>query len=151
MEVSYEQLIQELVNARQGRDNSTWQEAAIIYVLRQHLGATAKQIAADIGYSSAYVSRMSKTYGAFPDEDSRALDLTYSHHELAAGTSDPAYWIDAAVNNAWSVREMKLAITGEPDDNQLKRAQGLWTNLLKFIACGGEGAAWLEEQIRGYV
>lgn len=149
--LSYDQLIQDLIEAKKQRDGSTWHEAAICYVLREQLQVAPSTIAGDVGYSGRHVSQLCKTFAAFPTEDTRALDLTYSHHQVAATSSEPSYWIEQALINGWSVREMQAAMKGEAVRDPLEDAQKLWDRVLKFIAQPGPGSAYLEEQIRDYI
>ena len=149
-ELSYDQLIQELVEAKKSRDGATWTEAAIAYLLRTRMQVPAKQIASDTGYSGRYVSLLVKTFGSFPEESDRATDLTFSHHQIAAQTSEPSWWIDQACANGWSVRDMKKAIKGESDPDPVEEAQRVWDKILKLIEAGGPGAQYLVNQIHSY-
>jgi hypothetical protein len=151
VELNYRELIDQLIEAKASRDNSTWKEAAICFVLKNKLQVPAKTIGGDIGYSGRYISMLVKTFEAFPEEDSRAQDLTYSHHQVAAATSDPGFWIEQAVKNGWSVRDMQNAISGEDDSDPLEKAHKLWDRVLKEIDKGGPGAEYLRNQICDYV
>ncbi len=150
MDLNYRDLIDQLIEAKSSRDNSTWKEAAICYLLKQEMKVPAKTIAGDIGYSGRYISMLVKTFEAFPEEDSRAQDLTYSHHQLASTTSEPGFWIDQAVKNGWSTRELQEAMTGTDIADPLTKAQRLWDNVLKAISQGGPGAEYLSDQIYNY-
>ena len=147
-EISYDQLISELIDARVYGDDAVWRQAAIVYFLRHKLKAKMRSISADTGYSPRYLTDLAHTFSAYPEEGDRSIELSYSHHQEAARTDDPAYWIAEATDQGWSVRELKRAIKGEPvRKTDLEVAEALWEKIETVIAQQGEGAAYLWQRI----
>jgi|GEM_PF-4426771 len=72
-------------------------------------------LASEVGLSAAYVRQLIAVAVAFEDESSRAADLSFSHHVVAAMTEAPQGWIERAVEQAWSVKEMRQAIRDAKD------------------------------------
>jgi hypothetical protein len=148
MDLSYDQLISQLIDAKIEGEGATWKQAAIAYFLRVKLQAPAKAIASDTGYSSKYVTNMVKTFETFPEETDRVLDLSYSHHQEAAMSDNPAHWIVEASDNAWSVRELKRAINGEsPQKSEQEIAENLLAKVTAFLDSAGDAADWLIVQL----
>ena len=148
-EVSYDQLISEFINARVEGDNFIWKQGAIAFFLKETMQVSAKIVSSDTGYSPRHISNLVKTFTAFPTEDTRALDLSFSHHMLAAGTDDPAYWLDEAVKNAYSVRELKRAIDGDsPELDPVSVAQRAWKKVEQLIELDNDGSDYLKNQIK---
>ena len=146
---SYEEMIQEFINARTELDETAWKQAAIAFYLKMQMDADSKTISQDTGFTPRYISQLVRTYGAFPDEGDRALDLSFSHHMKAAETEDPNHWLSQAIENQWSVRDMQKAINGEkPQPSQYEQAEKLWNKVMAMIDEGGPGAEFLKEQIR---
>ncbi len=115
-DISYDQLIQEAITAKIEQDNGLWKLAAIVYFLKEHLGCPGKMIASDIDCSASHVSNLTRTFKAFPEETDRAADKSFSIHHVCASTENPADWLDKAVSNAYSVRQLKQVIKGETPD-----------------------------------
>ncbi len=112
-ELSYDQLIQEAIAAKQEQDQGLWRLSAIVFFLRDKLRVPGKTIAGDIGCSASHVSNLVQTFEAFPEESDRASDMSFSIHHVCASTDNPANWLDKAVSNAYSVRQLKQVIKGE--------------------------------------
>lgn len=147
-EVSYDQLISEFISARAESDNFIWKQAAIAFFLREHMQVPANTVAGDVGYSSRYISSLVKAFNAFPEESDRAMDMSFSHHLLAAGTDDPVHWLDLACKEAWSVREMQRAINGEqPETDPLEKAQRAWNKIISILEDGDDASDYIKEQI----
>jgi len=148
-EVSYDQLISEFIDARVEGDNFIWKQSAIAYFLKESMMISAKIISGDTGYSPRHIANLVKTFSAFPTEDSRAMDLSFSHHMVAAKTDDPKFWIDQAVDNAYSVRELQRAIDGDsPELDPVSVAQRTWKKLESLIDRDDEGSDYLKKQIK---
>ncbi len=143
-EVSYDLLIQEFIDARVTSDSAVWKQAAIAFYLKERMNATGKQIASDTGYSGSYISQLIKTFTAFPEETDRAQDMSFSIHMVCAGEEDPKSWLDLAVAEAWSVRQLKNAISeGKPEKSSLEVAQVIWDKLEMMLERDDEGSKWL--------
>ena len=142
--ISYDQMISEFIDARMQSDGAAWKQAAIAYFLKTHMSATGKQVASDTGYSGRYINQLVKTFSAFPEEDDRAHDMSFSTHLKCAETDDPVGWLDRAVAEGWSVRQLDRAIKeGKPDKDEVEVAQLIWDKLTAMLEAKGEGAAWL--------
>jgi hypothetical protein len=147
-EISYDSLIDRLIEAKMEGEGATWKVSAITFFLSTEMGATSKMISGDTGYTPRYISDLVKTFAAFPTEDDRASDKTFSIHMVCAQQDDPAAWLDRAVAEGWSVRELKRAIAGEqPTPDPVEVADRLWDKILKILAEGGPGA----EHLRGLI
>ena len=150
-EVSYDQLIDEFVEARKDESQTIWRQSAIAYFLQHHMAVPAKTIASDIGLTGRRVSQMSRTFECFPEESDRAQDMSFSIHQICAETDDPVGWLDKAVKNAWSVRELKRVIKeGSPEPDPVEQAGKLWDKVLTMIGEGGPAAEYIETQIKNY-
>ena len=147
-DISYDQLISEFIDARVESDDAIWRQAAIAFFLKNHMKTTGKQIASDTGYSGSYISQLIKTFEAFPDEDDRAKDKSFSLHLVCSDTDNPADWLDRAVTESWSVRQLKRAINeGRPEKTELEVAGIIWDKLTDMLERKGEGADWLRTRI----
>jgi hypothetical protein len=89
------------VNRRRGP--SKWRAAGT---------AIPRWLASATGLSAGYVRSLIVVAQAFPDPAARAGDPSFSNLLTAALTADPAGWLQAAVDQQWSVRELRLAIRG---------------------------------------
>jgi len=145
-ELSYDQLVSEFIAAKSEQDDQIWRQAAIACFLRGQMLVPAKSIAADVGYSSRYISQLIKTFEAFPDEDSRARDQSFSLHAVCATTDDPEAWLQRALEEGWSVRDIKEAIAGDKEEPD--PVEKVWKPVEKVLADGGETADRLLVKMR---
>ena len=150
MEPSYDLLIQQLIEMRVSEHNAIWQQAAISYVLVKRHGIKPGDIASQINCSSVHVRDMVRTFEAFPEVEDRCPELTWQHHKLCAKTDDPVGWLNKAVENGWSSRELSQAISGQVVRDELRAASAAWAKVLRIIDAGGEPAEWLRQQIANY-
>lgn len=96
------------------RDN-LWAEADwALHMTATYGRKTATMLATDAGLSAAYVRQLVATAKAFP-EDTRAKDISFSHHKIAAMTENPEVWLQRAVADQLSVKELQQAITDNRD------------------------------------
>ncbi len=144
---SYDQLISQMIDCKVVGNEALFRQGAIVFYLKERMGVSAKQIGGDVGYSGRYVNMIEKTYATFPDESSRALDMSFSHHQIAAHTDSPAYWLEQAVINGWSVREMQRAIKGESPPDPIQVAEEIYSKVEKFLTAGGAGALYLYDKL----
>lgn len=71
-------------------------------------------IASGVGRSAAWVKEHRATYLAFAADDAtRALDMAWQIHVMAARTSDPIAWLEYAVKNQCSTRELRERLVEE--------------------------------------
>ena len=96
------------------RDNLWAQADWALHMTATYGRKTAQMVATDSGLSSAYVRQLVATAKAFP-EGTRAADLSFTHHKIAAFTEDPEKWIQQAVEEDLSVKELKQAVTDKQD------------------------------------
>lgn len=86
----------------------------------------ARAMAAELGCSTRWVTLLMKVARAFPP-DQRDAALSWEHHRVAASTPDPQGWLDRAVSEGWSTRQMAEAIhaarAGNPERDEML-AQG---------------------------
>ena len=148
VELSYDQLISEFIDSCVEGENTIWRRAAIAYFLRVKLLAPAKAVSSDTGYSPRRINDLVVTFEAFPEETDRAKDLSFSHHMLAARTDDPVKWIELAIENGWSVRDMNRVIKGEsPDADPIVPIKNIWKRVLTYLEIGDAGSDYLKDQI----
>ncbi len=69
----------------------------------------ARELAGELGCSTRWVQELMRTARAFAPE-ARAKDMTWEHHRVAACTDDPEFWLQQAVDNQWSTRQLRDAI-----------------------------------------
>ena len=113
---SLEAYISRFVELREQETETLWEQAALAHEMTGVFGRkTASIVASEVGLSAAYVRQLISLASAFPDETVRAQDLSFTHHRLAAMTEDPAGWIEQAVANEWSVKDMRQAIKDAKD------------------------------------
>lgn len=150
MELSYETIMQELVNTCEAESDTLWRRAALIYVATERMKIKAGDIAGKIFKSGSHVRQLKQTFAAFPEETDRLAELTFSHHAEAARTDNPKYWLAQAADHSWSVRELRRAAKGETVKDVLREAETAWNKVLKIIEGGGPAGAWLEQQVSMY-
>ncbi len=148
MEISYDSLISEFIDARVASDGALWKQAAIAFYLKNQMKVTGKQIASDAGYSGSYISKLIKTFTAFPEETERAMDKSFSLHMVCADTEDPQGWLNLAVAEAYSVRQLKQMINeGKPEKSEIEVAALVWDKVVAILENKGDGADWLRQRV----
>ena len=146
-EISYDTLVSQFIDSKIEGDAALFRQATLAFFLKEQVGATAKQIAGDVGYSGRYINILVKTYQAFPTEESRVVDLSFSHHQIAAHSDRPDYWIEQAVINGWSVRELAKAIRGQAVDDEMREADRVYGTVERIFLAGGQQANYLYERL----
>jgi hypothetical protein len=112
----YEQDLAVFITLMEAEADSQWAQATWAYAMTGRYGRrTAALLAGDTGLSAGYVRQLVATARAFPTPADRAADLSFSHHRVAAMTTDPAQWITAAAAHQWSVDDLRLAIRAARD------------------------------------
>jgi hypothetical protein len=108
---TYEQDLAVFVQLLEEEQDNLWAQAAWAMAMTERYGrGTPRMLAADTGLSASYVRQLVATAKAFPTEESRARDLSFSHHRVAAMTEEPERWIALAVEKGLSVAELRQAI-----------------------------------------
>jgi hypothetical protein len=149
-EITYEFLRDDTIAAEEEGEKQKWRQARNIYIMYRQLGKKYKGIGADIGKGESTVRAYAQTFAAFPGEEDRPKELTFSHFTIAARTNNPEYWIERANKEHLSVREMRKAIKGDESPEVLREAEATWSKVLRIIEAGGEAAEWLKGQIAEY-
>lgn len=149
---SLEELLQAYINILEEVDDTHWQRGEILVVLIDGMGQKPSWIASQVGTSAAQIRELAKTYRAFPDEANRVKDLSWFHHRLAANTDNPSLWIQRAIENGWSTRQMreqiKLALGEESKkDLVMTKAEKAFRFMIEVFEAGGEAAVWLQKKI----
>ena len=95
-----------------------WTMGKLISRVERNWGETSiTSFAQDVGISQSRAYGYRKTYLAFPTEESRKADLTFSHHEIAARTPEPEkaieipYTSEEEKNRPMTVREFQAEMT----------------------------------------
>ena len=135
-------------DAEEGR----WAQAAIAFVLVDGMGMSPKAAASELGCSPALVRQLCRTFQAFPEPSSRVPELSFRHHQIAAGTGDPEGWIRKALGRGWSTRQFEQAVRDQSDpvdvESRLRRrAERLVREVKELLTSGGEAAGWLRAEL----
>lgn len=113
---SFEADLAIFIQLREQEESALWAQADWAMNMAGRYGRhTARMIAAGVGLSEGYIRQLIATAKAFPEPDTRAEDLSFSHHRIAAMTEDPAQWLDTAVDHQLSVDELREAIRDAAD------------------------------------
>jgi hypothetical protein len=97
-----------LAYARLGKAVQFWIGDALCYG-EDHFGELYAQAASETGYSSESLRGFQWVSSRIPP-GVRRLTLSWSHHQVAAGSEDPKTWLDTAEANQWSVKDLRHAI-----------------------------------------
>ena len=112
---TYEADLAVFIQLLEGERDNLWAQADwAMHMTATYGRKTAKLLATDTGVSASYVRQIVATAKAFPEE-SRALDLSFSHHKIAALTEDPEAWLQRALKGSLSVQELRQAVTDSKD------------------------------------
>ncbi len=109
-----ETVIQLCIDSIQDEEDAVWRLAAGIVVLREGLKMKIGQISEAIGKSPAEIRVLRDTFLAFPQEEMRVPDKSFTHHRYAAKTDNPVEWLNKAVEEDWSTRQL---------DKEIKRSK----------------------------
>ncbi len=143
-----EEIEQDLLEIRHAGEAVQWTVAVLCAEACEYV--SAKQVAADIGMSAGQVSRLIKTLKAFPDPASRSdlPGITFSHHRLAAYTTDPAYWLAQAEAEAWSTRDLEDALQQARATDPQAEAARQWAAALQRVRKGLEAVTGDDQRAR---
>lgn len=106
MTLTFEEAVQLLVNELQESEESRFRAGDVLLALE---GIPLKAMASASGRSVSYLSNLKSVSAAFPPE-TRAQDQSWSLHRLCARTDDPQVWLERAVSEGFSVRELREAL-----------------------------------------
>ena len=135
-------------DAEEGR----WARAAVAVLMVQGMGMKPKEAAAELGCSAALVRELCRTFLAFPDPSSRARDMSFRHHQVAARTADPAGWIEKALKCGWSTRQLEQAVREREDPVDVafrlrRRAERLVREVKELLTLDGDVSQWLRDEL----
>lgn len=147
--LSYDELLQHIIDLRLQEDEKAWEFAAACAVALEKFQAKPGDIGSQVGYSGKHIKNMSTAFLTFPVEEDRAIELSISHHIACLKADDPKSWLDRAVQEQWSVRQLKQALAGQKEKDEEKEAERAWAKIEKILEAGGPGAALLRQKIRG--
>ena len=149
--ISYDELTGRIIDLRQTRDQTNFEAGDLCWYAIEKLAIKPGLLAADTGYSAQHIrdlARTSKTFHSAEDRRPREY-VEWSHYKIAARTDRPEYWIGYAEEQALSTRDLQRAVkeskNEEPDP--LAEAKRALARVERVIDAGGEGAAWLTEQL----
>lgn len=102
----YAEAIQRIVDALELEAHAHWLIGAALQEIPETRGAS-KAVASEVGRSASWVSEHRLTFAAFPNPEDRAPDMAWGIHVMCARTDDPARWLDAAVAEQFSTRQLR--------------------------------------------
>ena len=103
-------------------ETTMWERAAILSSLVES-GIKITHLSALVGCSPATIREQVRTYRAFPNEDTRAKDMSFTIHRIASKTEEPEKWLDEACEKGYSTRQLEEAIKIETGQVNLKNVQ----------------------------
>jgi len=154
VDITYDELLQALINLKSEEEGVIWRRAGLMTLLVERHKAKPSDLASQLCCSASLVREYIRTFKAFPNEADRALDLSFYHHRVCAKTENPHYWLEKSLENGWSVRQLQDALAGresKPAKDPLEKAKKLWKGIEKLIEEGGEAGEWLMQQIHDTV
>ncbi|MCR4441940.1 MAG: HNH endonuclease [Peptococcaceae bacterium] len=157
--MSLDELLQVVIDHKQKTDECQFlQGKALKHAMSR--GVKAGYLASQTNISTSQIRVLVKVYEAFPDEGSRVAELSWSHHKIAAYTSDPARWIETAADQGMSTRQLRKAVIDEEGseehkkealkekEREIERAKSVLKEVRLVIARGGVAARWLNSELR---
>lgn len=110
---SWEEIASEIATLKEAREAVDWSLADLALKAVERFGRGAiGQVASLIGESEGFTRQRVAAAKAFPPGGSRlpAPGLSFSQYRAAAVTEEPQGWIERAVNEGLSYRDLKAAI-----------------------------------------
>jgi hypothetical protein len=108
--------VQRFIDLMSRESASLWAQAEQARTMKLRYGReTARNLATEVGCSRGYIRELIGTANVFPDPAQRAQDLSFSHHRIAAFTDDPERWLSMAIEQQWSVQDLRDAIRAAKD------------------------------------
>jgi hypothetical protein len=116
------------------------------------MGMSPKAAASELGCSPALVRQLCRTFQAFPEPSSRVPELSFRHHQIAAGTADPGAWLERALENGWSTRQFERAVREQNDPVDAvfqlrRRAERLVREVKELLTLDGDVSRWLRDEL----
>jgi len=153
-QLSFEAVISRLVELREQEQEARWEMGDLLLQAQAVFPGRgfARAVASELGCSTRWVRLLMSVARAFP-QDLRAADLTWEHHRIAASTTDPLAWLDRAVAEGWSTRqladEIKRSRAGEPErDEMLAAGDTLVRRVDEYFARWGPRAEAVLRRVR---
>lgn len=158
---SLEDVAQEYAAYDEVESAAIWAKAELLYYIVEHMkqkGGKLKniyrQLSPIVGCAPETIKVRVRTFKAFPDPNMRAKDKSFTLHRIAAATEEPEKWLDIAVANDYSTRQLAEAITVEKgakngvtkDVNEAKAAR-IVRMAREVLEYGGEPAILLREEL----
>ena len=94
--------------AKLGKASQFWIGDALCYG-ENRFGELYARAASETGYSSESLRGMQWVASRIP-ASVRRLTLSWSHHQVAAGSEDPGSWLAIAERQEWTVKDLRHAI-----------------------------------------
>lgn len=113
---SFEEVAQALVTCFEAEQGSRF-AAGDVLVASGARGKELSSLGSTVGRSKSFLASLKQVSEAFPP-DERAQDMAWSVHLWCARTSEPVVWLEYAIENQCSVRQLrqKLIEEGEVAD-----------------------------------
>lgn len=149
---SLEEVIQIYCSYSEIEETAIWEKAAILAAMID-AGIKVKTISSLVGCSPATVRERVRTFKAFPDPLSRAVDKTFTHHRIASKTKDPGKWIDLVCEMDLSTRQLEEAIKAEGQDGIIKKdilkekAERVVRMIKEILTADIDTAQWLKSEL----
>ncbi len=130
-----------------------WGKAKIVTGFAES-GMDKKQISSLVGCSPATVRERIRTYNAFRDETSRALDMSFTIHRICSKTDNPIKWLETAIENGFSTRQLEEAIKAEGEDKiatkdaLMEKAERCIRLVNEVLKEPGEPSFWLYSELK---
>lgn len=137
----------------ESEEQGLWGKAKIVTGFAES-GMDEKQISSLVGCSPATVRERVRTYNAFRDETTRALDMSFTIHRICSKTDDPLRWLEIAIENAFSTRQLEEAIKtqgkGETivKDLLMEKAERCIRMINEILEQPGEPSSWLYSELK---
>lgn len=150
---SFDVVVQAYCEGQEQEESGKWLQASVMVICKHGYGWSNRKIASELGVSASAVRDMVRTFLAFPDESTRAKDLSFTHHRYAAMTDNPEGWLEQAILGGWSSRQMweeirRSKMTREAERDYLLAKAEKALRLAREVLCeGGEPADWLRGEL----
>jgi len=150
--MTFEEIVSRLVELRQAEQECRWEMGDLLLAARQVFVGRgfARAIAGQLGCSTRHVEQLMRVAQTFSPE-ARALDMPWTLHQIAAQTKEPEFWLQQAVDNQWSTRQLRDAIRAAqergPDRHDAAREADVLIRRVEEYAerWGRDGEAGLRE------
>lgn len=116
---SFDNVAQGLITCFEAEQGSRFAAGDILAALPEE--QSLKALASEVGRSTSFLSSLRQVARTFPPEE-RAQDQSWSLHLTAARTSAPVAYLEKAIYEGWSVRQLTehLVEVGEIEPREKK-------------------------------